>query len=115
MPVTIPLRTDLPHYAMQVTLDELPLTLEFRWNTRESCWYMSCLNDDESEYYFVNSKVLPDWPIGRRRARVRKELGLFMAVDLNGEGIGPGVDELGGRIELVYYSRDELAALAAES
>jgi len=86
----------------------VPLTLEFRWSTREACWYMNVRDEDEIAPFVEGVKVVVGWQLGRRAASVRNALGLFCAVDLSGAATDPGINDLGDRVQLLYYSRDEL-------
>lgn len=107
MSVLIPVRPDLPFQVMQVTLDGVPLSLEFRWNQREGSWYMAIRSEDEETTYAEGVKVVVDWSLAYRWPDVRTLLGKFMAIDTSGAHANPGLRDLGDRVQLVYIPRDE--------
>ena len=107
MAIIIPCKTDIPHYDMQIVLDAVTFTLEFRWNTREASWYMRILTQ-EGEAILDGLKVVVDWPIGFRSADVRRPAGALIALDTMGEHLNPGQFDLGDRVQLSYFPFAEL-------
>lgn len=107
MPLTIPLRSDLTHYDLQVILDGLVYTLEFRWNTRESSWYMDIKTEDET-LILASIKVVIDTPLGKRCADARMPPGVLLAQDSSDAKIEAGVNDLGARVILLYFEASEL-------
>jgi hypothetical protein len=51
--------TDVPHYTVQVTIEEQVFTLRFQWNTRELYWYAHLLDEDEATQIAGGQKVIP--------------------------------------------------------
>lgn len=107
MAYTLPLRSDLTHYDMQLTLDGVAYTFEFRWNTRAGAWFMD-IQTDEGEHIVSSIKVVIDLPLGARSRDARKPAGALFAVDTSGKGLDPGVSDLGERVQLVYFTKAEL-------
>lgn len=106
MPVLIPCRTDLDDYVMQIVLDSVTYALRFRWNTRESAWYMDVSTDTE-EPLRNGLKVIINQPIGSRVVDERFPPGRFVAFDTTNSDIAPGETDLGDRVQLLYYSEEE--------
>lgn len=107
MAVTLPLRSDLPHFDVQVTLDELTYTLEFRWNGRDSAWYMD-VRDENGEPIQNGVKVVVDMPLGKRTRNQDFPKGYFFAVDSSGEQLDPGLEDLGDRVQIYYFEESDL-------
>lgn len=113
MPLLIPLRSDLPFFDFQATLDGATYTLEFRWNTREKSWYLNILTD-EGVPIIMSIKFLIDHPLGCRSVNPLKPPGVFLAEDTSGARVDAGFNEetgigdLGDRIILLYFESSEL-------
>lgn len=110
MPSFIPLRSDLAAFDLQVVLDGLTVTLDFRWNTRALAWWMTVLNDEADTVLVGNTRVTVDFPQNAYLTG-REPPGLFIFVDTSGQGRDPGLTDLGNRVQLTYTSAEELAAL----
>lgn len=106
MSVTIPLRTDLPHYDLQVELDGATYGLEFLWNPRSEAWSMT-ISSADGTVLAAGLRVVVDWAIGKRLKDATLPPGVFMAQDTSGERRDPGLEDLGRRVLLLYFSQDE--------
>ena len=107
MSVTIPLRNDLPYFSLQVSLDDVVYTLTFRWNDRLSAWFMDIGNEDTSVTYSSGLRVVVGYPMAANSAG-RLPPGALIFVDMQGTDADPGIDELGQRVQLLYFSVVEL-------
>jgi hypothetical protein len=107
MAFVIPTSTTLPHYEIRVDLDGVPYTLEFRWNARDGAWYMHVKNEDDT-HLVSGVKVVIGIPLGVRSANAEMPFGVLIALDTSGADEQPGIDELGERVLLYYYSATEL-------
>lgn len=107
MPVTVPTRTDLPYYDLQIALDSVTYTLNFRWNVRLGAWFMGVLDLEGINWILAPARVVVDIPLFQWITG-RMPPGAFVAIDTTGSGIDPGLNELGSRVQLVYYARSEL-------
>jgi hypothetical protein len=106
----IPTAPKTPHYSMQVPLEGTGYTLEFRWNTRESAWYMHVKTDIGDEI-LDSLKVVVSWPLGFRSQDARRPPGCFLAQDTSGLGLDPGLNDLGDRVQLYYVEAAEASTL----
>lgn len=106
MPVVIPCDTELTDYTMQVVLDSTTYTLRFRWNVRESSWYMDVMTETK-EPLRNGLKITVGVPIGFRVVDARFPQGRFFAKDTTHTNVSPGETELGDRVVLLYYSEAE--------
>ncbi len=107
MSQTIPLRSDLQHFDLQVVLDARTYTLEFRWNVREGAWYMS-VNLENGIPVRSSLKVVVDHPIGGRTRSLDWPAGAFFAVDTSTQRRDPELGDLGDRVLMVYFPASEL-------
>jgi hypothetical protein len=98
-----------PNYRMSTVLDGDPFVLQVRWNARAATWFLDVLASDDTP--IANGLALvPGVLIGRRVADARMP-GCFAVSDLTGEGANPGVDDLGVRHVVHFYTFDELLDL----
>lgn len=104
---TIPLDPTLTHYDLQISLDGVNYTLEFRWNTRESKWYMD-VRTEEGDPIYVGLALVVDHPLGKRCRDTRFPSGVLVAVDTSSARQDPGIADLGDRVKLLYYEASEL-------
>jgi hypothetical protein len=109
MSVIIPNRPDLTWYDMQVVLENVTYTLEFRWNTRESAWYMD-LKAEDDDPIVTSVKIVVDFPLCARLNDPRRPSGYFLANDTTNLSQDPGIADLGDRVRLLYFTADEIAA-----
>lgn len=107
MALTIPIEVDAPHFQVQMELEGVSYTLTFRWNERDTAWYLT-LGDGEG-VELVTSKVVIDLPLfGRRRSVAGRPPGTFVAVDTTGAGRDAGYEDLGDRVQLLYFDASEV-------
>jgi hypothetical protein len=111
MSVEIPIPADTPHFTERVTLDGAAYTLEFRWNEREASWRFS-LGTADGTPIAVGLKVRPSYvlSLGWRIADARRPPGVFAVIDTSGANAPPGLNDLGNRVRVVYFTADEMAS-----
>jgi hypothetical protein len=112
MAVALPLLTDLgatPHYSFQCELDGATFTFEFIWNDRDGAWYMQ-VGDGEENLLVGATRVV----LGTLfTARVRNSAlftGQLQAKDTSGQNIDAGIEDLGSRVQIWYFTAAEIAA-----
>jgi hypothetical protein len=105
--VTFPMRADLPSYGFQLELEGRSYGFVFRWNERESAWYFDVL-DGDGELLRSGLKIVLDFPLFLRARSSAMPPGQLFAVDTGATGLDPGLNELGARVQLVYYESSEL-------
>jgi hypothetical protein len=106
--VIIPLRPDLTHYDLGVTLDGVAYLLELRWNTREEAWYLDVRLEDGTDVV-TGIKVVVGFPLAARSAHAKLPPGALFASDTSGKNQDPGIADLGNRVRLYYIPAAELA------
>ena len=107
MSAVIQLRNDLTYFDIQAPLDGATYTLEMRWNTRALAWFMRLLNEQADTIIVGDTKVVADWPIALYITG-RLPPGLLVFWDTSGAGLDPGLNDLGQRVQLLYYTAAEL-------
>jgi hypothetical protein len=107
MALQIPLRSDLPHYDMQVVLEGVTYTLEFRWNARDAAWYMNLMTE-AGVAIWMSIKIVVDLPLAFRCKNPLKPPGKFIAFDTTGAKADPGEADLGNRVQLLYFEKSEI-------
>lgn len=108
MPLEIPLRGDLPFFDLQVPLDDVTYTLEFRWNERASSWFYSISDETGEIPYHEGLRVVVTWAQVAYSAD-RHPAGILVFIDT--ESFSRDIErmeELGGRVKLWYYTVEEL-------
>ena len=107
----IPLQTSA-YYTITVDLDNETFNLVFRFNGRESAWYMDICQVDNS-VIAGGIKVVPNIDLSGRFRAVGSPKGSLMALGESEMADKPGRDDLGTRVKLYYLDEAELLALEA--
>jgi hypothetical protein len=113
---TIVIPTDTSHlfWTQTTTLDGVPYLLEFRYNSREGCYYMSISSADAATVYIQGLKLVPDFPLLQQFATPPGEIivASFSATDDS----PPKLGELGEgqRCSLTYIEQADLLAQGVE-
>lgn len=107
----IPVNGELPHQLFNVQLDGATYGLELRWNQRALGWFLSIF-DVSGNLLLSGRRLVVGWGLIARFKKWNASLppGDFIVVDSTGEGLEPGLDELGTRVKLVYIEAQELSA-----
>ena len=101
--VTIPLRSDLTFFDVTAVLDGATYTLQFRWNVRLGAWFMQVRDDQDENVLVGDVRMVADYPLAGYQIG-RQPAGVFVAVDTSGQGIDPGLTDLGNRVQLQYLT-----------
>lgn len=104
--------SDRPTVRQRVRLDGRDYLLDLAWNGRESRWYVD-VYDADGELVVGSRKIVADGRIGQRVTDTRRPPGVLGAVDVSGNGIDPGIDDLGERVLLIYF--DEAGVIAFDA
>lgn len=104
----IPLTPD-PLFEQITTLDGTDYLLTFAYNERDGFWYLD-VADQDGDPIALALKCVVDWNMLRRCTDPRKPAGILAFDDITSAGIDPGFDDLGLRVQLVYFTADEVAA-----
>lgn len=108
MPQQLPLIPTTPNYRVGTTLNGTNVVLDIRWNARDGAWYMDILTEDEVAIAY-GVKIVLGTLLGGRVVSALFPRGYMMASDLTGAGSDAGLDELGERIQVLFFEPDEVA------
>lgn len=97
----IPVRSDIPAYQFQISLDGTTFTLHFRFNTRLDRWVMDIHDIDDVEI-IQGAVLLYGLPLFDRYKIASLPVGRFILSDETGEERNPGRDDLGDDFKLLY-------------
>lgn len=108
----LPINQEGPHFGFTTELDQVSYGCTFRWNDRDDCWRLD-FADGNGDPIISGRKVLTSQSLLASSSDPRLPKGVLVAIDSGGQNLNPGFEDLGRRVQLVYFSADELAALAA--
>lgn len=102
---------DTPFWTQTTTLEGQTFQLEFAFNHREGCWYVS-IADSAGVDIYNGCKLLCLQLLLRKCRDPRRPAGEFFVFDATGSNTPPGLSDLlpsVGRCTLVYLTSDILA------
>lgn len=99
----------LSFFSVNAVLDGVNYTLEFRWNTYDSRWYVRILDEMGQTILAGDCRVSADTPIYASSTQ-RTPPGFLYPFDSSGQALDPGLSDLGARVQLWYITAAEVAA-----
>lgn len=100
-----------PFFDIQITVEGVTYTLEFRWNVRLESWFMAMFDADGVVPILVGVRLVADWLIGSYHTGVGPS-GAFRLFDTTGRGEEPGFEDLGTRHRLEFWTAADLGLTA---
>ena len=108
----LPTSTTLPYYEFEIELDEVEFKVEFRYNDRDSSWYMT-LKDTDDVVLRAGIRVVLEWSLLRLWQEDTRPEGEIISVNQGEVLAPPTLNQLGAEVVLTYVDAAELAELAA--
>lgn len=108
MPVSIPFLPSDTNYTLVCPLDDIHLSFDVHWNSRDKAFYFDIYESDDT-VVALNIKVVTGIPLGRRSQHSFFKDHVITAVDTTGAGKDPGYDDLNRRVLVVVQSTTDLA------
>lgn len=106
--LTLPTLTGgTPHYSFRVSLDGGEYTLELHWNGRLEAWFLD-ITDVDGTVLESGIRVVVGWPLLARAVNEDMPPGQLVAVDTSGQDAEATLNDLGGRVQLVYTEAADL-------
>ncbi len=105
----LPIDSAFPSYRLSTAIDGVQYIVDVRWNERDEAWYLDLLSSDGDPIKH-GMKIALGTKLGRRCVDPRFPTGAIIARDLTGNGNDAGRYDLGTRVQLRYYSADEITA-----
>ena len=109
MPVQIPLPVGKARFDLRVDLDGSTYVMEFDWNSRSDSWSFNILDASGTPLLSGQALRLGSLRLGSRGRSSGLPSGDLLLVDLAGDKTDPGIDGLGDRYALLYYTETELS------
>lgn len=101
----LPLRNDVPWYAVQMQLSGVVYTLVFRYNVRSQRWIMD-VRDPSENYIVVGLPILIDRDVAGQYVMANIPAGPFFAIDNTGTQDQPTVYSFGNTHSFYYQDPD---------
>jgi hypothetical protein len=112
MPQRVAFEPTTPHYRFGTVIDGVQYIIDARWNGRDGAWYFDLLLSDET-IILSGIKIVLGALLGSRSANASAPAGYFFAGDSSGDNRDAGLDDLGHRVFVYFYTDAEMAALLA--
>lgn len=96
-----------PDFEQLVALDGTPVRVRFRWNARDSSWYMD-IRGASGGNILLGKKIAADIDLLRFSPIQELGNGALVSTDLSGSGLRPEFDDFGSRIAIIYMTRQEM-------
>ncbi len=109
MSYRLPIEQKGARFSFATELEAVAFTIEFRWNDRDSGWYMQIGDSDGTPLISGIKVVTGILLLGRATSKLLPK-GDFMAIDTAGTMTDPAFEDLGRRVQVVYITSAELLA-----
>lgn len=107
MPRLLPTLTDgTPFYSFRAVLDDREYAFAFRWNNRTQTWVFDLATTDGVEL-LTGRRVLLGNDLLRYCVAPQRPPGVLAAVARDDHLVAPGLTDLGARVQLLYFRKDE--------
>lgn len=103
-----------PFYSQTTTLDGTDYLLEFRFNSRELCWYLQVSNG--GTVFAQGIKLVSNFRLIQKYSSASMPPGELVAVAPVTDDSPAGLNDLGIdlRVKLVYYTKAEMRAAGVD-
>jgi hypothetical protein len=105
--IVLPTSTDETHYTFEISLEGVPFLFEFYWNARDASWVMS-ISDVAGTPLLMGRKVTLGTLLLTRFRNPALPLGELQAVDTSGANVEAQVNDLGTRVQLLYFESADI-------
>lgn len=107
--VTLQFVPSVPHYQFRCPILGVEYVFTARWNTRLSIWALD-VADRGNARIMVGMPIVLGAYLGRTSSHPLFQGGVLLARDTSQSGVEAGLDDLGTRVHVRYYPRDDAAA-----
>jgi hypothetical protein len=114
MTVQLPVVQEGPHFSFNCELDGVTYGFSFRWNDRDSAWFLD-IADGGGTPMLSGIRVVINLLLLRA---IRGVSGLalppgdLIALDTTGQGLDAAFEDLGRRVQILYLTQAEITAAA---
>ncbi len=95
------------NYVLGVPFGDVRYMMTVRWNSRDAAWYMDIRLEDDTPVA-LGLKLVLGPPLGRRSTDPFFQTNILQVVDTTGTGVDAAFDDLGGRIQVMHLTLDDL-------
>lgn len=107
MPVLLPFVPSIPQYRFRTTILESEYLFQVQYNTLLDLYFLSI---SDTAPIIEGAPIVLGALIGRTSGHKLFQGGCLLARDTTRSGIDPGFADLGDRVQVLYFSRDDMAA-----
>lgn len=109
MPEILPLRPSIGAYRFTTPLNDVQYVFNVRWNSLDAAWYFD-VSEFDGKPILRGVKVVLGTYLGRWSNHPLLLAGVFVARSSAPVHTNPGFDDLGRTVQVLYFSRADLAA-----
>lgn len=112
MTLRMPVVQEGPHFTFACELEGVSYTFTFRWNDRDSAWFME-IGDGAGLALISGLRIVINILLLKAlRGGVSGDLppGDFIAIDTTGREEDAAFEDLGRRVQILYVTQDDIAA-----
>lgn len=110
---TVPTLQGFADYTEIVQLGGLTYRLRWIWNARAECWFVTVLGAG-GDVIVAGKRVVLEWPLLRQHVQNTLPDGAIMALDITGQRVEPGREDLRDDVApVVFVPTAELASAVA--
>lgn len=113
-PQILPFIPSVPWYRMTVPLVGDAYHFDVKWNAQDKAWYFDILELNETTIA-TGIKIVLGTILARRVDHPLMKNGAFIAKDTTGNDHDAGLDDLGGRVQVYYYTVYDIIALVRKA
>lgn len=105
----VPLPQPMPvNLTFQVELDNVTYTLNLFYNDRDGGWYLT-IGDASNNPILGCQRCVVNYPIGWKQCyNTSMPPGSIQFQDTSGQGLDPGLNDMGARVTMLYFDAAEL-------
>lgn len=122
MPAQIPFQPSIPFANFTVSLSGIQYVIDQAWNPRDQAldangvptsdgaWYFD-VSDEQGNPIRVGIKIVLGAILAQKTVDPRWPFGVFIAQDTSGQGKEAGLDDIGTRVVVWFYTAAEIAQI----
>ncbi len=107
MSIQLPIKPEGARFQFSSEIEGISYTFTFRWNGRDGAWFLE-VGDGDGTSLVTGIKVVINCLLLGRATIAGLPGGDFIAFDTTGQAIDAAFEDLGRRVQVVYFTRAEL-------
>lgn len=115
MPTILPFKPAESHYTFRCVLRDVEYRFRVRWNSRDVAWYFDIREPDLTPI-ILGCKVVLGAYFGREIVHpLFRDGAMLCRIPHGDDRRDPGFDDMGERVQVWYFTRDEIVAEIMET